>query len=333
MIMNKTTYFHNRVLLRALSFLISWLAIGVCAEEFNFDQKLPAEYESQKISNYHPGGNICYLRFRGLEKDTGRYNIICKPISKFDTHDADMLYWNSQFAQLRGNKDLEFFFLSMASKMGHSIANFNLGMAFFNGDMFGLDRDMQKGFKLLKMSAESGYTKSMHNIAEMLFYGDGTDANMEEAFYWCKKVAHLAEDDEKFVRSQYMLASLYEHGHGVEQSYESAFYWFMKAAEKNHPESLYKVSHLITLMPDELGYELSHGMMFLFLSREAGYTKANLAISALRNNGLLDQESEKMLHEYSSTCNPLHQCVIDIQEHAKEKIHANTSKWEEGHDS
>jgi len=44
------------------------------------------------------------------------------------------------------------------------------------------------------------------------------------------------------VRAQYALGRLYEKGKGVDRDFNKAYDWYQKAAQKNHPDSQYRVA-------------------------------------------------------------------------------------------
>src|ERR1700752_910776 len=69
--------------------------------------------------------------------------------------------------------------------------------------------------------------------------GEGTEKNLEKAFYWYQKAAENGDID-----AQYNLALLYKNGEGTEENLEKAFYWYQKAAENNVKEAQHNLALL-----------------------------------------------------------------------------------------
>ncbi len=67
------------------------------------------------------------------------------------------------------------------------------------------------------------------NLARLYYNGEGTEKNLEKAFYWYQKAA---EKQDKI--AQFNLALLYYNSEGTEKNLEKAFYWYQKAAENGY---------------------------------------------------------------------------------------------------
>src|SRR5256885_1148220 len=64
--------------------------------------------------------------------------------------------------------------------------------------------------------------------------GEGTEKNLEKAFYWYQKAA---ENGDEYAMNN--LAMHYENGEGTEKNLEKAFYWCQKAAGNSKVNRLY----------------------------------------------------------------------------------------------
>ena len=74
--------------------------------------------------------------------------------------------------------------------------------------------------------AENGNNHAMNNLAICYYNGEGTEKNLERAFYWYQKAA-----ENGYINAMYNLATCYYNGEGTEKNLERAFYWWQKAAE------------------------------------------------------------------------------------------------------
>src|SRR5581483_11119091 len=87
-------------------------------------------------------------------------------------------------------------------------------------------------------AAENSYELAMNNLANCYKNGEGTEKNLEKAFYWYQKAA---EKDHSNAMNN--LALCYENGEGTEKNLEKAFYWYQKAAEKDHSSAMINLTN------------------------------------------------------------------------------------------
>ncbi|GET53926.1 kinase-like domain-containing protein [Rhizophagus irregularis DAOM 181602=DAOM 197198] len=78
----------------------------------------------------------------------------------------------------------------------------------------------------LKELAENGDKGAMFNLANCYKNGEGTEKNLDKAFYWYQKAVENGNEDAIF-----NLAICYRNGEGTEKNLEKAFYWYQRAAE------------------------------------------------------------------------------------------------------
>ena len=93
----------------------------------------------------------------------------------------------------------------------------------------------------IKLAANQGNRKAMHNLAVAYAEGAGGKKDMAEAARWFSKAAALGLSD-----SQFNLAVLYERGDGVPQSLLDAYKWYAIAAAPGDAESKSRIDVLQT---------------------------------------------------------------------------------------
>src|SRR5437763_561994 len=74
---------------------------------------------------------------------------------------------------------------------------------------------------------------TQYNLAALYNNGEGTEKNLEKAFYWFQRAAENGNTD-----AMNSLATFYENGKGTEKNLEKAFYWFQKAAENGNTDAM-----------------------------------------------------------------------------------------------
>src|SRR5437667_7006935 len=76
---------------------------------------------------------------------------------------------------------------------------------------------------LLEQAAKNGNEDTINNLAVCYENGEGTEKNLEKAFYWYQKAA---ENGDKNAMNN--LAICYKKGEGTEKNLEKAFFWYQK---------------------------------------------------------------------------------------------------------
>lgn len=106
---------------------------------------------------------------------------------------------------------------------GHPRKLFNLGNAHRLGE--NVEQDYQKAERLLRLSANQGYTDAEALLGFMYYAGEGVTQDYREALKWLRLAA--AKDD---AFAQNCLGIMYSHGYGVTQNYEEALRWLHLSA-------------------------------------------------------------------------------------------------------
>ena len=103
-------------------------------------------------------------------------------------------------------------FYHKAAEQGDKRAEFQIGLAYFNGDAG--TKDYKKALKWFKKAADHGHVKAQVMVGVMHFFGDGIEKNYKTAIEWYKKAAKNGSKDAKS-----RLSYLYLYGvHGVKKN-------------------------------------------------------------------------------------------------------------------
>ncbi|CAB5379990.1 unnamed protein product [Rhizophagus irregularis] len=76
----------------------------------------------------------------------------------------------------------------------------------------------------------------MNNLAIYYKNGEGTEENLEKAFYWYQKAAENGDKE-----AQFNLGVCYEEGIGIEKDEVKASYWYQKAAQQGFSNAQYRL--------------------------------------------------------------------------------------------
>ena len=154
-----------------------------------------------------------------------------------------------------------------ASKLGHPLAQYLLGMLYFAG--VGVEKNINKSTRLLELSAGNGCTKAQHHLGLMLVYGlEGSEKNIEKGRDYLTLASMNGEADATFRlavtyfdsrstqgiskaveystlaaeqgsnKGQFILGEMYEDGVGKEKDINEALKWYKLSAAQGNPEAL-----------------------------------------------------------------------------------------------
>ncbi|GES75100.1 kinase-like domain-containing protein [Rhizophagus clarus] len=111
-------------------------------------------------------------------------------------------------------------------------------LAYCYHDGEGTEKNLEKAFYWFQKGAENGNEIAINNLASCYENGEGTEKNLEKAFYWYQIGAENGDEDETF-----NLALCYENGEGTEKNLEKAYYWYQKAAEIGNVDAMVNLAY------------------------------------------------------------------------------------------
>jgi len=143
--------------------------------------------------------------------------------------EAHMSKKNSQ------NHNINLQSLLVSAKKGEPIAQYNLGVIYFNG-LYGLKKDYYQSFEWYSKSAIQGFAPSQTELAKMYRDGKGVNQDGSKALKWFTKAAE--QDD---THAKYNLGSMFLNGEAISADYSRALYWFQEAAKHGHVSAQYNL--------------------------------------------------------------------------------------------
>ena len=216
-----------------------------------------------------------------------------------DDYDFDVAY----DAHEKGDfKTAHRLFLPQAEQ-GHSLAQYNLGVMYQNGQ--GVPQDYKEAVKWYRLAAEpdqvnQGVTAAQYYLGWIYQNGQGVPQDYKEAVKWYRLAAeqgrfnlcgsitmylkseNCVENKNISAKAQFELGAMYQNGLGVSQDYKEAVKWYRLSAEQGDPETQYILG---TMYKDGRGvpqdYALAH--MWFNLSGSNGNKQA------VTNRGIVEK--------------------------------------------
>ena len=112
-----------------------------------------------------------------------------------------------------------------AAEVGHSEAQFRLGLLYKNGD--GVEKNSVEASRWYQKAAEQGFAKAQVNLGLMYQRGEGVEKNYSKAAEWQRKAANNG-----YSEGLLNLGNMYANGVGFKESYTEAYKLYLKAAKQ-----------------------------------------------------------------------------------------------------
>ena len=121
----------------------------------------------------------------------------------------------------------EFEAQKMQAETGDAFAQYNVGVAYANGD--GVAQDQASAVKWFMKAAEKDITEAQYNLGICYANGWGVTKDDSEAAKWFRKASDKGDAD-----AQFKLGNLYDNGRGVTIDDVEAVKWYRSAAIQGH---------------------------------------------------------------------------------------------------
>ena len=121
----------------------------------------------------------------------------------------------------------EFEAQKMQAETGDAFAQYNVGVAYANGD--GVAQDHASAVKWFMKAAEKDITEAQYNLGICYANGWGVTKDDSEAAKWFRKASDKGDAD-----AQFRLGNLYDNGRGVTMDDVEAVKWYRSAAIQGH---------------------------------------------------------------------------------------------------
>jgi TPR repeat protein len=132
----------------------------------------------------------------------------------------------------------------LASEQGLSIAQFNLGAKYLNGE--GVPKNYTEAAKWYKKSSDQGLAEAQNNLGHLYENGLGLDKDLKKAYILYGKAARQG-----MTGAQFNLGRFYVFGLGTSGSQTNGALWWTIAALNKHHKSRVNLETLELLMTPE----------------------------------------------------------------------------------
>jgi TPR repeat protein len=158
------------------------------------------------------------------------------------------LYQNNEYyvdeSSTKNDREAARELLQRGADLGDALAQYNLGMAYKNGDLgldvgHTLDEIQADAFQYLSKAAESGYVPAMIETAVALHNGYGIKSDTKRAIDLLEVSASRGSWE-----AMYVLGEIYDKGSGADDN--EALIWYARAAEAGDSRSQAALARLMT---------------------------------------------------------------------------------------
>ena len=142
------------------------------------------------------------------------------------------------------SSDVAVVWLRKSAEQGHVIAQYRLGLIYYVGQ--GLPVDYFEAAKWFRLAAEQGHAKAQYQLGLMHTLGRGVPLDRVEASGWYRRSA-----DQDVTSAQLALARMLEDGEGETRNDARALYWYRRAAERGNSTAARKSDEISARMNGE----------------------------------------------------------------------------------
>ena len=153
--------------------------------------------------------------------------------------------------------------------------------------------EFDEAFKLFKILAEEGCSRSQYMIGNCYYKGEGIEQNLEKALKWYMKGA-----ENGYIEVQSYIGYCYENGYLIEKDLKEALKWYMKAAESGDGHAQLKIGN-IYYDGEVVDKDLEEAFKWYIKGAENGNTESQFRIGECYQYGYgVEENIEEALKWY-----------------------------------
>ena len=220
-------------------------------------------------------GNFTYCPFCGKPAYNDAEQLYSEGMNYFNAKDyAGALKW-----------------LRKAAEMGHTDAQYLLGIMFDNGN--DIRQNYVEAVKWYRKAAEQGHKEAQCNLGLMYEAGRGLAQDYAEAVNWYWRAAEQGE-----INAHCNLGFMYENGKGVKQDYVEAVKLYRKAAEIGLARAQYNLACMY-YRGKGVEQDIYEAVIWLKKAAKQGDEIAQSTLDHINKNGRYDSYNNEVDIKYS----------------------------------
>ncbi|MCU7958524.1 MAG: sel1 repeat family protein [gamma proteobacterium symbiont of Bathyaustriella thionipta] len=175
------------------------------------------------------------------------------------------------------------------AKHGDTVAQFNLGNLYFNGE--GVAKNDEEAAHWFRLAAQAGHAQAQANLGALYEAGKGVKKDFKQAFEWYKKAADQGE-----MIAQYNLGRLYQTGKGVKRDSRQALIEYKKSAEQGVAYAQLNLG-LMYMQGQTVPVNLDEAQKWLKLAAAQKIPDAEKALQTIEKLRPMDEANQPKNHD------------------------------------
>ena len=195
----------------------------VCASSSNIKSSIISQYVSQLLEGHI--GTIC-KSIDCIDQETQAIQKLIENQLRRGIleNELTLFHHNPMLLKTFLNSEDIIAYLSLGAKEGSATAQYNLGVAYNEGDI--VPQSFEQAVQLYRQAAQLGHAGATYNLGVKYDKGEGVPQSFEQAVQLYLQAAQLGH-----AGATYNLAAKYGKGEGVSQSFEQAVQLYLQAAQ------------------------------------------------------------------------------------------------------
>jgi TPR repeat protein len=193
-------------------------------------------------------------------------------------------YYKEGFIKVENRLEKAFDLFSKAAEKNLAIAQYNLGLCFYQGE--GVIQDYEKALYWYRKAAEQGDRDAQSSLGHCYLNGYIIKFDLEKGLYWCRKAAEQGE-----VQSQTFLGLYY---HEIKNNTQ-AEYWLLKAAKQDYAQAQYNLGVIFYDEAKKMTRNYQKAFYWLIKASDQGYEESKEKLT-----GYLKKGDKNMIKDYET---------------------------------